>query len=98
MKKTFFAVCLLLVGGLAAPAELWKHDAPDDVKWMHVSFAGNFLYGTDGGIYSLDPVSGNVLWKREDLKKIPESNIEEIDGTPVLLVAASTGAIKVEGQ
>src|SRR6185436_11242862 len=98
MTKSFFAVCLFLAGGLAAHAELWKHQAPDDVKWMKVSFAGNFLYGTDGGIFSLDPATGNVAWKRDDLKKIHETNIEEVEGTPVLLVSTAQGAIQVKSH
>src|SRR3954466_3446117 len=98
MKANLAVACLMATGLAAHAAEMWKHDAGDDVKWMKVSFAGNFLYGTDAGIYSLDPASGSVAWKREDLKKVPETNIEEIDGTPVLLVAQTSGNVKVEGQ
>ena len=50
-------------------AELWKHDSPDDVKSMHVTFAGNFIYGTDRGLYSLEPATGKVAWERDDLKE-----------------------------
>ncbi len=96
--KTALAVVLALCGSIAANAQLWKHEAADDVKWMHVSFAGNFLYGTDAGIYSLDPATGNPVWKRDDLKKIPETNVEEIEGTPVMLVSVTTGVVQVQAK
>ena len=93
------SLTLLLWASFAlSAAELWKHEAPDGVKWMHVTFAGNFIYGTDAGIYSLEPATGKVAWKRDDLKKIPEANVEEIEGTPVMLVAENTGAVSVKSK
>jgi outer membrane protein assembly factor BamB len=96
--KSIFTACLLLCSGLAANAEVWKQNASDEVKWMKVSFAGNFIYGTDSGIYSVEPKTGEMAWKREDLKKIHDTNVEEVEGTPVMLVSSSTGAINVSSH
>jgi len=56
------------------------------------------MIGCDSGIYSLDPATGQIGWKREDLKKIPEANVEELDGYPLLLVSQNTGAITTENH
>jgi len=97
MKVLAVPFLFAFVLNAATPSnDLWKHTAPDDVKWMKVTFAGGFVYGGDAGIYSLDPTTGKVAWSRDDLKKIPEANIEELDGYPILLVAQTSGAINTQ--
>lgn len=68
------------------------------MKWNRITGAGNYVFGTDGGMYALEVSSGKLLWKREDLKKIPETNVEEVPGAPVLLVAQTEGAIMTKAK
>ncbi|WP_337588913.1 PQQ-binding-like beta-propeller repeat protein [Bryobacter aggregatus] len=79
-------------------SQSWSHKAEDDVKWNRVSSAGNYIYGTDGGIYALDVTTGKLLWKRDDLKKVADSSVEEVPGTPVIFVAQTEGAIMTKAK
>ena len=49
--KSIFTACLLLCSSLAANAELWKQNAPDDVKWMKHS-----LWYSEGNRLDYKPV------------------------------------------
>ncbi|HEY9250792.1 MAG TPA: PQQ-binding-like beta-propeller repeat protein, partial [Rariglobus sp.] len=89
---------MLAAACVLSAADRWNYTASGDVKWMRVTWAGNFVYGTDGGIYSLDPVTGKQAWAREDLKKIQEFNIEEVAGSPLLFVSENSGAIKTKAR
>jgi outer membrane protein assembly factor BamB len=93
MLRTFILLCLpaLLFG--AKPEYAWTLEANGDVKWHRVTSAGTYLYGTDNGIYSADVETGQLLWKREDLKKVPDFAIEEVAGTPLLFVADDDGKL-----
>jgi outer membrane protein assembly factor BamB len=67
-----------------------------DVNWHTVTVLGGLLVGTDEGITMYKPDSGEVLWTRDDLKKLPEANVEEIGGTPYLLVDANVGSVQAK--
>jgi outer membrane protein assembly factor BamB len=94
------AVVILAVAGLPvaghAGSALWSKKLDQEVAWHRVTDVGTLLVGTEEGITSYNPETGEVAWKREDLKKIPESNLDEIKGTPFLLVAETTGKIQVK--
>lgn len=82
----------------AAPKEtvsprgsLWTRKADRELKWFRVTAAGTVLAADDAALYSLDPATGEVRWRREDLKKIEEHQASEIAGTPLLLVNENSG-------
>jgi len=75
----------------AKPEAAWTIEANGDVRWHKVTGIGTYLFATDAGLYSVDTVSGQYLWKREDLKKVPEFAVEEVPGVPVLFVADDEG-------
>jgi outer membrane protein assembly factor BamB len=89
-SKTFFMFLLPSMLSLAA-GPTWSHKAASEVKWYKLTNAGTFLYGTDDGLTMLDPETGNVLWNRTDLRKIPQFNVEDVAGVPLLFVAANEG-------
>ena len=92
------AATLLLAGIAFAADQRWSHMASDNVKWMRVTEAGGFVYGTEAGLYSVDAETGKKVWSREDLKKIQEFNVEEAEGTPLLFVSDNTGVIKTKSR
>ncbi len=77
----------------AKPEYAWTLEANGDVKWHRVTAAGTYLYATDNGVYAADAETGQELWKREDLKKVPDFAIEEVPGVPLLFVADDEGKI-----
>lgn len=78
MSRLLLLLCfsLLLVAG--KPEAAWTLEGNGDVRWHKVTATGAYLFATDAGQY---------LWKREDMKKVPEFAIEEVPGTPLLFVA-----------
>lgn len=89
-----WAVLVVLAGlppALQAGSTLWTHNASQEIKWHRVTGLGTVLVGTDDSLTCLDPDKGSVLWKRDDLKKITDSHVEEILGTPLLLVSQNEG-------
>ena len=94
MTKTLL---LFLLTTMLCFGEKWSHKATGDVKWMRVSEAGTLYYGTDDGIFAVDPATGNTTWKRDEFKKIPESDVEELPGTPLLFIASNNGTFAKSG-
>ena len=87
---------VLPAGQPLAGSQLWTHTFNKDIWWHKVTDLGTLLVGTEDGIYSFNPETGQIAWQREDLKKTPEFNVEEIKGTPFLLVSQVEGKIKVK--
>jgi outer membrane protein assembly factor BamB len=91
-------VCVLsvLLGAMAAPVAqagttLWTVKSDQEIRWHQLTDLGTLLVATDDGISCLDPETGKPIWKRDDLKKIPDYHVEEIVGTPLLLVTVNEG-------
>lgn len=92
-----YLVCSLVVGLLLASsalhaAPLWSHKPAGDIKWYRVTDVGSVLVGTKGSVYLLDSETGAQLWSRTDLPGVEEYEVEEITGTPLLLVSDTSGS------
>jgi outer membrane protein assembly factor BamB len=91
-----YPVCALVVGLLLASsalaAPLWTHKPAGDIKWYRVTDVGTVLVGTKGSVYLLDGETGAQLWSRADLPGVEEYEVEEITGTPLLLVSDTSGS------
>lgn len=87
---------VLPAGRPLAGSQLWTHTFNREIWWHRVTDLGTLLVGTEDGIYSFNPETGQIAWQREDLKKTPEHNVEEIRGTPFLLISQAEGKIKVK--
>jgi outer membrane protein assembly factor BamB len=85
----FGAVC-----SIVSAQSLWTHRPTEDIKWYRLNESGTLLVGTDSTLYELDPESGQTVWKREDLKGINEYQVQEIGGTPLLLVSQNSGTFQ----
>lgn len=74
----------------------WSHQVGKEVKWYRVSHAGTLIYATDDALVSLNPETGAPLWRRDDLKKVAEFNVEEVNGAPLLFVALNEGRVQLK--
>lgn len=91
MSRIFLLLCLPLIAFAAKPEAAWTIEANGDVRWHKVTAIGTYLFATDNGLYSVNTESGQYLWKREDMKKVPEFAVEEVPGAPLLFVADDEG-------
>lgn len=94
--RAAFALAALVLTSTprALGASMWTHAADEKIRWFELTGAGTVMVGSDAGLYSLDPETGSVVWKRDDFKEIDRDRAEEIAGTPLTLVTENTGAIK----
>lgn len=81
----------LLAASAAQAAPLWTHKPAGDIKWYRVTDVGTVLVGTKGSIYVLDSETGAQVWSRADLPGVEEYEVDEITGTPLLLVSDTSG-------
>jgi outer membrane protein assembly factor BamB len=86
-----FAMLFGAVFSICSAQSLWTHRPADDIKWYRLNDTGTLLVGTDSSLYELDPESGQTVWKRDDLKGVNEYQVQEIGGTPLLLVSQNSG-------
>lgn len=94
MKFVFgLMLCSLFCLSLNADP-LWTHKPAQDIKWYQLTDAGTILIGTAGSVYSLDPENGNTLWTRSDMSGIEEYEVNQITGTPFVLVSDPKGFSK----
>lgn len=92
---TVAVTAVILFAGLEYSARgastLWTFKSPTDIKWHQLTDLSTLLVGTDDGITAFDPEKGTPVWQRTDLKKVAQYQVEEIKGTPILLVSVNEG-------
>ena len=82
-------VCALPPGtaqaGPVPPA--WTRDFAAPVEWQRVTAFGQLLVSTRAGLHAVDPGTGQVLWNHTDLAGLPEQGLEELAGSPLVLIS-----------
>jgi outer membrane protein assembly factor BamB len=96
--RTFFQVAsrCLQVAALAAlfsgPAysapPAWTRDFAAPVEWQRVTAFGQLLVSTSAGLHAVDPATGAVLWTHAHLGGLPEQGVEELSGSPLVLISS----------
>jgi outer membrane protein assembly factor BamB len=76
----------------AAPlAPAWTRDFAAPIQWQRVTALGQLLVSTRAGLHAVDPATGKVLWTHVDLAGLPEQGIEELAGSPLVMITGSVG-------
>ena len=78
---------------------VWSVTLQDDIEWQRLAPTGHLLVSTRGSLLSLDPETGEVLWEREDLRRLTGGEYESgmagfIPYTPYVIVRKFAGADK----
>ncbi|MFV0387730.1 MAG: PQQ-binding-like beta-propeller repeat protein [Pyrinomonadaceae bacterium] len=60
-------------------------------KWYSLLESGNIMAGNDSTVNMLDGNTGKVIWTRNNLGKIQESEFTELEGTPLVLISDNSG-------
>src|SRR5688572_32749650 len=69
----------------------WTRDFAAPVQWQRVTALGQLLVSTRAGLQAVDPATGKVLWTHVDLAGLPEQGIEELAGSPLVMITGSVG-------
>src|SRR5436189_1526840 len=89
-----FAVLFGAAFSICSAQSLWIHQPTTDIKWYRLNETGSLLVGTANSIYELSPEDGKSVWTRDDLRGINEYQVQEIGGTPLLLVSQNSGTFQ----
>jgi outer membrane protein assembly factor BamB len=73
----------------AAPA--WTRDFAAPIEWQRVTALGQLLVSTRTGVSAVDPTSGKVLWTQVNLGGLPEQGLQELAGSPLVMITGSAG-------
>lgn len=99
MRSPFLAVsrCVPVALGLlfaAAPAAdsapapaAWTRDFAAPIEWQRVTAFGQLLVSTSAGLHAVDSGTGRVLWTHVALAATSAQSIEELAGSPLVLIS-----------
>ena len=65
----------------------WTRDFAAPIEWQRVTALGQLLVSTRAGLHAVDPATGKVLWNHTDLAGLPEQGLEELAGSPLVLIS-----------
>lgn len=85
---------LILVTAIQSPASpesKWSVSFEKDVKWMRLMQTGHLVAGTDEGLVGIDPETGAIAWKMEELDGLKEDRFEVIPYTQLAVVQVGKG-------
>lgn len=97
MKSVFAAVATaafavqLAFGGATAGEALWSRELPGALKWDRISEFGPVIIATSGALLAVHPDTGEITWKRDDIKDTAPFNVKDIPGQPILLYNDHSG-------
>ena len=93
MRKIILLTLLLINGfGVHASEIAWNKDLNDEIIWSRLTFAGTLLIASESQLAHVDS-SGNLLWLRDDLAKLAQFNVNDISGTPYMIISERLGNI-----
>ena len=76
----------------AAPvAPAWTRDFAAPIEWQRVTAFGQLLVSTRAGLHAVDPATGKVLWTQVSLGGLPEQGLQELAGSPLVMITGSVG-------
>jgi outer membrane protein assembly factor BamB len=76
----------------AAPvAPAWTRDFAAPIEWQRVTAFGQLLVSTRAGLHAVDPATGKVLWTHADVAGLPEQGLQELAGSPLVMITGSVG-------
>jgi outer membrane protein assembly factor BamB len=75
------------IGASRAATPAWTRDFGAPIMWQRVTAFGQLLVSTTDGLYAVDPESGEPRWAHRDLAGLPSEGIDEIAGSPLVLIS-----------
>lgn len=82
---------VMTVSPVWASGQAWESELENKMKWSQVTYFGTLLVGSDSGLESYNPETGERLWVRDDLKKLAPFDVREVTGYPILILGKDKG-------
>ncbi|MDX6531611.1 MAG: hypothetical protein QOH41_3901 [Blastocatellia bacterium] len=90
----YLAVVLFLIcGGFnrATAAQNWSTKLDGKVRFYQSTELGVLLVGTEKSLYAVDGETGDVLWRRKNMK-LDETDVAPVPGTDLVLLTIESGS------
>jgi outer membrane protein assembly factor BamB len=88
-----FPALMLFVGCLSAvvAAERWSAKLDGKVRFYQSTELGLLIVGTEKSLYAVDGETGDVLWRRKNVK-LDETDVAPLPGTDIVLLTLESGS------
>jgi outer membrane protein assembly factor BamB len=81
-------LCLSMPGARAAAR--WSTKLDESVRFYQSTELGVLVVGTEKSLYGLDAESGDILWRRKNVR-LDETDVAAVPGTDLLLLSLESG-------
>ena len=88
--RSWLALLAICTAGTVASAPLpptWTRDFAAPIRWQRVTAFGQLLVSTTAALHAVDPDTGAVTWSHTDLARLPAEGLEELGGSPLVLIS-----------
>jgi outer membrane protein assembly factor BamB len=82
---------LCAAAGTVVAAERWSAKLDGKVRFYQSTELGVLIVGTEKSLYAVDGETGDVLWRRKNLK-LDETDVAPVPGTDMLLLNLESGS------
>ncbi|MDX6384877.1 MAG: hypothetical protein QOK48_2450 [Blastocatellia bacterium] len=82
---------LLLASTATLAAERWSAKLDGKVRFYQSTELGVLVVGTEKSLYAVDGESGDILWRRKNVK-LDETDVAPIPGTDMVLLTLESGS------
>jgi outer membrane protein assembly factor BamB len=96
-KKSFSPALLLLLlfilpatNAVEPPSSPWSAKLDGKIRFHQTTELGALIVGTEKSVYAVDGETGEVLWRRKDVR-LDESDVAPVVGTDLLLLSFEKG-------
>lgn len=100
LRSRMIAQCSLLIltttGANAYSDPIWSTKLDDDLRFYQTTEMGVLIAGTEKSLYAVDSETGDVLWRRRNMR-VDQTDLAPIVGTDLLLLSyEKSGATRME--
>src|SRR5882724_9416140 len=85
-----FVLTLLLCAASSA-SERWSAKLDGKVRFYQSTELGVLVVGTEKSLYAVDGETGDVLWRRKNVK-LDETDVAPVPGTDLVLLTLESGS------
>ena len=99
-RSCMISLCSLLIltttGTNAYSDPIWSTKLDDDLRFYQTTEMGVLIAGTKKSLYAVDSETGDVLWRRRNMR-VDQTDLAPIVGTDLLLLSyEKSGATRME--
>lgn len=84
-------ILLLCTASSTVAAERWSAKLDGQVRFYQLTELGVLIVGTEKSLYAVDGATGDVLWRRKNVK-LDETDVAPVPGTDLLLMNLESGS------